>query len=214
MSEKKTIRLFYIDDHHVTRSGFRTIFRSSRDLVSVVGEANSVEQALEIAKDVDFDIMLLDLWFPSGDPLKNFSRLHMAFPNHPIVIYTGDRTTFWQRRMYKAGASGYIDKEADKTEIRTILEKVMSGIRCFPNYRPENEFKKVLDLYRDTQSGLSSEERNILTFLVDGYPSTAIAKKLNCNLSTIDKSLQRIRKKFKVISNIELVKILLLMDLV
>ncbi len=212
MAGNQAIRLYYIDDHQVTRSGFRTIFRSTRDTVTVVGEANSVRQALEEAGNTPFDIILLDLWFPSGDPLNNFSLLRAAFPDHPIVIYTGDRTTFWQRRMYKAGANGYIDKDAGKTEIRTILEQVMSGSRCFPNYRPENEFKKVIDGYRDAQYKLSEEEPQVVALLLEGLPSTAIAEKLALHTSTVDKALRRIRKKFKVSTNIELVKALLTMD--
>ena len=129
----QTIRLYYIDDRHVTRSGLRTVFRSSRDNIFIVGEANSVQEALTEAGKCTFDIILLDLWLQSGDPLKNFSLIHNAFPNHPVVIYTGDRTTYWQRKMYSAGANGYIDKEAEKTEIRMILEKVMQGEKCFPN---------------------------------------------------------------------------------
>lgn len=206
------IRLYYIDDHHVTRSGLRTIFRSSRDSVAIVGEAKSVEEALTDAKQHSFDIFLLDLWFPSGDPLQNFALLHTAFPNHPIVIYTGDRTTYWQRKMYGAGANGYIDKEADKAEIRMILERVMQGERVFPNYRPENEFKKVIDGYRDTHFKLPEEEQQILRLLVEGYPSIIIAEKTGHISSTIDKSLRRIRKKFKVSTNIELVKVFLMMD--
>jgi len=208
----QTIRLFYIDDHHVTRSGLRTVFRASRDNISVVGEAKSVQEALTDARKCTFDIILLDLWLPSGDPIKNFSLIHTAFPSHPIVIYTGDKTTYWQRKMYSAGAFGYIDKEAEKTEIRLILEQVMLGEKCFPNFRPENEFKKVIDAYRDAKFKLSEEEQQVLGFLVDGYQSSVIAEKLAVHVSTVDKSLRRIRKKFNVTSNIELVKVLLVMD--
>lgn len=171
-----------------------------------------MQEALTDARKNSFDIILLDLWFPSGDPLKNFSIIHNAFPSHPIVIYTGDRTTYWQRKMYSAGASGYIDKEAEKTEIRMILEQVMLGKKCFPNYRPENEVKKVIDAYRDAKFKLSEEEQQVLKLLVDGCPSLVISENLNIHASTVDKSLRRIRKKFNVSSNIELVKVLLMMD--
>ena len=206
------IRIYYIDDHHVTRSGLRSVFRSSRDQINIVGEARSVEEAVPDARQRSFDIILLDLWFPSGDPVNNFNVLHDAFPDHHIVIYTGDRTTYWQRKMYAAGASGYIDKEAPKAEIRRILEQVMQGKRVFPNYRPENEVKKVGDGYRDVYFRLSAEEQQIISLLLNGCPSSVIAEKLAIHNSTVDKSLRRIRKKFGVQTNIELVKVVMMMD--
>lgn len=208
----KPIRLYYIDDHHVTRSGLRTIFRSSRDSIYVVGEAKSIIEALEDAKFKSIDVFLLDLWLESGDPLKNFSLLHSAFPNHPVVIYTGDRTAHWQRKMYSAGAAGYIDKDAEKHEIQVVLEQVVQGNRCFTNYRPENNEKKIIDFYRDAKYELSVNEQSILKLLVNGDSSIVIAEKLSIHCSTVDKSLRRIRKKFHVQSNIELVKALLIMD--
>ena len=181
-------------------------------MIHIVGEADSVEEALTTAIGKPFDIMLLDLWFPSGNPVRNYEVLKNAFPDHPVVIYTGDRTTYWQRKMYRAGANGYIDKDADKTEIRMILERVMQGERVFPNYQPENEFKKIIDGYRDAGFGLHETEQQIIKLLVEGLPSKTIAEKLNIHCSTVDKTLRRIRKKFKVSNTIDLVKAILMLD--
>ena len=208
----QAIRLFYIDDHHVTRSGLRTIFRSSRDFVCVAGEAKSVEEALTLAGNISFDIFLLDLWLQSGDPLKNYQQLNAAFPNHPIVIYTGEKSAYWQRKMYHAGAYGYIDKEAEKTEIRLILEDVMLGNRSFPKYKPGNDTKNILNSHGNSRFELTEAEQHIITLLINGDPSNIIADKLHIHASTVDKSLRRIRKKMQVSSNIEMVKIFLMMD--
>ncbi|MDD4604382.1 MAG: helix-turn-helix transcriptional regulator [Bacteroidales bacterium] len=95
-----------------------------------------------------------------------------------------------------------------------ILEQVMLGNKCFPNYRPENHEKTGFDFYRDAKYDLSENEQKILRLLVNGDPSQAIAGTLAIHVSTVDKSLRRIRKKFHVSSNIELIKVLLMMDLV
>jgi DNA-binding NarL/FixJ family response regulator len=214
MAEESVIRLYYIDDHHVTRSGLRTLFRASRDFIHVTAEAKSIQEALECASGADFDVILLDLWLSTGDPMRNFTLLRQAFPKHPVVIYTGERATYWQRKMYAAGAAGYIDKEAEKTEIRLILETVMKGERCFPNYRPENQFRKLFNSHRDTTYQLTEEELQILRYMADGLCSSEISGLLDKHVSTIDKALRRIRKKFGVSSNIELLKTVIRLDLV
>lgn len=202
------IMLYYIDDHPVARSGFKTMFRASRDSINIAGEADSVEKAIEDGKHVKFDIILLDLWLKTGDPIDNFDKIKAAFPDHPIVIYTGDKTTYWQRNMYKAGAAGYIDKELGKDEIRTILEEIKNGARKF-YFTAENDVKKIHDLYRDSIYKLNNTEQNILKYLVDGFVASEIASILRFDISTIDKALRSIRKKFNVKNNIELVKAVL-----
>ncbi len=95
------IRIFIIEDHQVTIAGLRTYFRPSRDTVIITKTSNNIEEALLIEDPESFDVILLDLWLPSGDPSENFQKITAKFPGKPVVCYTAEVSLYWQRKMYK-----------------------------------------------------------------------------------------------------------------
>jgi len=134
------IRLFTIEDHPVIITGLRNTFRPSRDQIEIIGSANSVDEAVTKADPDTFDIFLLDLWIPGYHPLQNVKKLKENFPGKPVVMFTSEDSTVWQRKMFEAGAMAYLLKNAEKIEIKATLEKVSHGMTVFSGMiEPERE---------------------------------------------------------------------------
>jgi DNA-binding NarL/FixJ family response regulator len=206
------IRLFVIEDHNVTIAGLRTFFRPSRDPVQIVLTSASIEDALQVNDQGTFDIILLDLWLPKGEPVENFRRLTERFPGKPVVIYSAERAIGWQRKMYKAGAKGFINKDAEKSVIKDTLERVLAGETIYSAAMNDYQAKRVIRGYHDPKFGLTNEQIEVLQRFMDGMAPKEIAGDLGKDHSTINKILKHIREKFDVSNDVDLVKTVLNLD--
>jgi len=95
------IRLFTIEDHPVIITGLKNLFRPSRDEIEVIGSSPSVDDAIQKADPLAFDIFMLDLWIPSSHPLQNVKKLREHFPAKPIVMFTSEDSSVWQKKMFE-----------------------------------------------------------------------------------------------------------------
>jgi len=203
------IRLFTIEDHPVIITGLRNTFRPSRDGIEITGSANNVNEAIIKADPTTFDIFLLDLWIPGYNPLQNVNKIKENFPGKPVVMFTSEDSTLWQRKMFEAGAMGYLLKSADKNEIRLTLEKVSQGMTVFSGMiEPEREqiFRAG---FADPKYQLTPNQKEYVVFLSNGLTQHEIAEKKSLSLSTVEKTIKNIREKCSAHNNAELVKILL-----
>jgi DNA-binding NarL/FixJ family response regulator len=206
------IRIFIIEDHKVTIAGLRMFFRPSRDPVSIAKTSNTIEEALLIDDPDSFDVILLDLWLPTGDPAKNFLKLKAKFPGKPIVCYTGEDAFYWQSKMYSLGAKGFIHKTADKSFIENTLERVIKGETVYSLLMSGYQTKRTVQGYKSPEFGLTKEQQEIIKLFIDGSDAKDIAGKLGRNISSINKQLKKIRAKFEVSTNVNLLKKILSLD--
>jgi DNA-binding NarL/FixJ family response regulator len=202
------IRIFIIEEHPVTIAGLRTFFRPSRDTIIVNKTANSIDKALLIDHD-SFDVVLLDLWLPSGEPEDNFKKITAKFPGKPVVIYSGEMSVHWHRKMYKLGAKAFINKNADKSLIEDTLKRVIKGETVYSSGMQEYLSKRVIEGYRNPKFGLTTEQEEIIQYFLEGLSAKDIAGKLKKDLSTIHKQLKNIRDIFEVSSDANLMKAIL-----
>ena len=203
------IKIFIIEDHLVTIAGLRTFFRPSRDEIIIAKTATSIEDAL-LVEDLDsFNVILLDLWLPMGEPIENFQQIEKKFPGIPIVIYTSEESIHWQRKMYNLGAKAFINKKADKTMIESILRRVAKGETVFSSVINEFQTKMIVESYKNPRYGLSGEQEEIIHWFLEGFSTKEIAGKLGKDVSTINKGMKRIRKIFEVSNNVDLIKTIL-----
>jgi len=202
------MRVFVIEDHNIIVTGLRSYFRPSRDQVMISLNAGTIEEAILIDPG-SFDVILLDLWLPKGDPVDNFKEIQRHFPDKPIVIYTAERSLHWQRKMYKAGARGFLGKDATKVEILSVLTRVCHGETVYTKVMTTYEVKSTIEGFRDEKYELTDDHNEIIHWFLEGLTSKEIAGRLGKDRSTIDKALRHIRKVFEVENDIELIKILL-----
>jgi DNA-binding NarL/FixJ family response regulator len=192
----------------VTIAGLRTFFRPSRDTVIVAQTSTSIENALLVNEDL-FDVILLDLWLPTGDPAENFLKLTAKFPGKPVVCYTGEDSLYWQSKMYNLRVKGFIIKTADKSLIENNLERVIKGETVYSFLMSKYQTKRNIEGYRNPKFGLTKEQWKIIKQLMEGQSTNDIAEKLERNISSINKQLKKIRTIFGVSTNGDLIKIIL-----
>jgi DNA-binding NarL/FixJ family response regulator len=202
------IRVFTIEDHPIIITGLRSIFRPVRDGIEIIGSASNVDEAITAADPSLFDIFLLDLWIPGSHPLQNMKKIKEHFPGKPIVIFTSEDSTLWQRKMFEAGAIAYLLKSSERNEIRQTLEKVFQGMTVFTGMiEPERE-QAFRAGFADPRFILTPNQKEYVIFLANGLTQQEIAEKKNLSLSTVEKTIKIIREKCGARNNTELVKIL------
>jgi DNA-binding NarL/FixJ family response regulator len=203
------IRIFTIEDHPVIVTGLRNLFRPSRDEIEIIGSASSVEDAVARADPDTFDLFLLDLWLPNSHPLLNVKKIKEHFHGKPIVIFTSEDSSSWQRKMFESGVMAYLLKSTNKFEIKSTLEKVIKGQIVFSGLVEPNYEKKLASVLSGKKYHLTSNQQELVILLSSGLTQQQIADSKKTSVSTVEKTLKHVRDKFDAKNNAELVKILL-----
>jgi DNA-binding NarL/FixJ family response regulator len=200
------IRLFVVEDHPIIVSGLKNLFRPSRDEIEIIGNASDVEDAVTRADPETFDIFLLDLWIPNAHPLLNVRKLKDKFPHKPIVIFTSEDSSSWQRKMFEAGVVAYLLKNASKTEIKLTLEKVAKGQVVFSGTFEGDDEKKRSSVFLGQTIQLTANQKELVILLSSGLTQQQIADAKRTSVSTVEKTLKHLRDKCGAKNNAELVR--------
>ena len=203
------IRLFVIEDHPVIVTGLKNLFRPSRDEIEITGNAFNVDDAVLKADANSFDIFLLDLWLPDAHPLMNIKKLKEKFPGKPIVIFTSEDSSSWQRKMFEGGVMAYLLKSTNKSEIKSTLEKVIRGQIVFSGLVEPDYEKKLATILSGQKYHLTPNQQELVILLSSGLTQQQIADAKKTSVSTVEKTLKHVRERCDAKNNAELVKILL-----
>jgi DNA-binding NarL/FixJ family response regulator len=207
---EESIKLLYIEDHPVMVRGFRDIFRSSRDDVTMTVCANGVEEAIKKVKPGEFDLIILDLFLGDADPVCNILQLSAHFGKKPIIIYTGHTGVGLMKDAFASGVKAWVAKTAEKPEIKETIIRVYRGETIYPqeliryHLNPEAELSAITK----TTGKFTPDKQQLLimAWLSEGKTSQEIAAKhLKVTLSTVEKKLQAMRELAEVKTNCELV---------
>lgn len=203
------IRLFVIEDHPVIVTGLKNLFRPSRDEIEITGNAFNVDDAVMKADAETFDVFFLDLWLPDAHPLMNVKKLKEKFHGKPIVIFTSEDSSSWQRKMFEAGVMAYLLKSTNKSEIKSTLEKVIRGQIVFSGLVEPDYEKKLATILSGQKYHLTANQQELVILLSSGLTQQQIADAKKTSVSTVEKTLKHVRERCDAKNNAELVKILL-----
>jgi len=198
------IKVFIVDDHEIIREGLKKILKEETDLV-VVGEAQNGDEVLEHIKDIDCDIMLLDMNMPGRSGLDLIGDLKNLKPNMHILVLSIHPEDKFALRTLKAGASGYVCKDTALEELVIAIRKVFSKGRYISTTLAEQlAFDFMPDKEQLPHETLSGREQEIMVMLATGKKVKDIAADLNLSISTVFTYRVRIFEKLKIKSNVEL----------
>lgn len=194
-----TTRLVLADDHRMFRQGLRELIER-KTAFEVVGEATTGREALEQARALRPDILLLDIQMPELDGVAVARELATTDPDVKIVMLTMYRQDEHLIEAIKAGARGYLLKDADAEELISVLERVARGEsaldpaltgRVFDAFRRLNTAREQIDQ-------LTEREREILQLVAAGHDNRTVAQRLHLSEKTVGNRLSEIFSKLGV----------------
>ncbi len=184
------IRVFLVDDHKMVRRGLR-VFLSVHDDIEVVGEAESGRDALDTLGKTDADVVLMDLRMPEMDGPTAIARLSDEHPELQVIALTSFADESLVKRAMDAGATGYLMKEADETEIVSAIRLANEGQAVLA---PE-AMHALLERPSAGSVQLTERERQIMALLAKGLTNRQIAGRLDVSLSTVNFHVHNILDK-------------------
>ena len=196
------IRILIVDDHVLLRHGLVMVFALHKDL-TVVGEAKNGIEALKIAKATVPDVIIMDLSMPAMDGVEATRQIHKAVPSAKILILTTFGTSIDVSRALREGASGALVKDADDDELVRAIHCVVAGKQAF-----SREIKAMLK-NEPKPLELTPRQHELLTSIVRGLATDAIAANLGISSYSVNQQLDAIRKKLGAANRAEAVAIAL-----
>ena len=200
------IKILLVDDHAIVRDGLNRIISETPGM-EVVDEAENGQIALEIIwSKIEIDIVILDISMPgrSGlDILKEIKRYNNKLPVLMLSMHAEDQ---YALRTLKAGASGYLTKEAASTKLVDAIRKVYNGGKFISEQVTELLTLSLNDKNIDVpHKQLSDREYEVLTMIASGKTVVKISKELSLSDKTISTYRTRILEKMNMKTNAELI---------
>jgi DNA-binding NarL/FixJ family response regulator len=201
-SEQNTIRILIVDDHLIVRAGLTTLLGKEPGF-AVAGGARSGTEALQFLDQQDVDVVLLDLRMPNKGGLDVLPEI-IAHTSPPRVLILSSFE--YEEEIYraaKAGASGYLTKDASRAEIVEAIRRVTAGRLHFP----PTIAARLAD--REARTGLSPRERDILRMISKGLTNKEIGRALQISQFTVRNHVIHILEKLHASDRTEAVSIAL-----
>lgn len=204
------LRVLIADDHVVVREGFRALLEAQSD-IEVVGEATNGEEAVSQTRELQPDVVLMDITMPGMNGLEATRQIKQLSPDVKILALTmheGDEYFF---KILDVGASGYFVKGGSSAELISALKAVGQGeVFLYPTMT-----KKLLSDYlqrvrtgdnKERYDGLTNREREVLRLIAEGHTNQEIAKLLVLSIATVQTHRARIMAKLGLRNPTELIK--------
>lgn len=206
MSERDTITVLVVDDQHLMREGLVALLSLCPD-ISVLGEAGDGQRAVELAGELRPDVVLMDLRMPVMDGVSATRQLRAETETEVLVLttYSDDESI---AEALRAGARGYLTKDAGRAEIASAVRSAASGNATFD----AEVSRKLLDAFagqsghsasQSPPAGLTGRETEVLRLIADGKSNGEIARKLVISETTVKTHINNLFAKLGVRSRTE-----------
>lgn len=197
MKEKQ--RIVIAEDHTILRDGLRALIASDTSL-QVVGEARDGLEAIRLAETLKPDLVLMDLSMPRMSGMAAIQEIKRNSPEIKILVLTVHRTEEYILAALKAGADGYVVKDATHSELMLGIQGVLSG----KSFLSPEISEKVIEGYLEGKKTLKTStpwetlthrEQEILKMIAEGYRNRDIADYLCISVKTVEKHRANLMKK-------------------
>jgi DNA-binding NarL/FixJ family response regulator len=196
------INIGIVDDHAIVRTGLKQYFSEQVDL-RVVGEAASGREAIDLVRTTpDLDVLVLDLSMPGQSGIDALGMIRAKAPDVGILVLSGYPEEHYAVSMIRQGASGYLNKECDPTEILSAIRTIAMGRRYI-----SPAVAQLLAQQLDHKEGgaphehLSEREFQVFLKLAKGETAGDIAKALSLSVKTVSTYRTRLMEKMSLASN-------------
>jgi DNA-binding NarL/FixJ family response regulator len=200
------IRIVIADDHTIVREGLKQVLSAASDL-SVVGEAQNGQEALARVRELEFEVLLLDMSMPGKSGIDLIKQVHAEKPKLRILVLSMHGEQQYAVRAIKAGAAGYLTKEAASAQLVSAIRKVASGGAFVTSTVAEQlALGAMPDAAGPAHSALSDREFQVFREIVAGRSVTDIAQELKLSVKTVSTHKARILEKMNMSNQAELIR--------
>ncbi len=199
-------RVLIADDHPLVRDGLRTVISVAFDQADLF-EASSVTEAVEIvAREGDFDLVLLDLNMPDAQGFSGLTLLRDRFPSLPIVMVSASVDGLVVSSAIAHGAAGFIPKSLKRSQIVGAIQAILAGNIYVPDdFGPASDAMTEIDQIRQRMDLLTPQQRVVLGLIVAGKLNKQIAFELSVSMTTVKAHVSAILTKLNVFSRTQAV---------
>ncbi len=198
------VKILIADDHSIVRKGLIQIVKEMIPN-SEVDETENGEQALEMAKKNEYDIVILDISMPGKDGLEVLSILKEINPTLHVLILSTYSEDIYAIRAIKAGASGYLDKASAPDELARAINKIASGVKYISSTLAEKLALSLDDNFNKLpHEKLSEREFEVFRLIAQGFTVSEISEKLFLSPKTVSTYRTRILEKMLIKNNSEI----------
>jgi DNA-binding NarL/FixJ family response regulator len=198
------IRVLIADDHAIVRQGLRQILSDTDDM-EVTGEAGNGVEAVQLARQHEWDVMLMDVSMPDRNGIDALKMVRKEFPRLPVLILSMYPEDQYAIRALMAGAAGYLSKQCAPEQLVTAIRQVASG-KKYVSAALALELAEAItdDSGRPAHEKLSDREYQTLCMIASGRTLTQIGEELNLSVKTVSVYRARLLEKMRLANNAEL----------
>jgi len=200
------IRILVADDHAIVRRGLRQIVADESDM-EVVGEAQTAQEILDLARQEEWDVTVLNISMPGRGGFEALKALKQTHSKRPVLVLSMYPEDQFAVRAFRAGAAGYMIKESAPEELVQAIRKVVRGGKYVS---PSLAEKLAAELGEDTErpphEALSEREYHVLCLLASGKTVTQIAAEMSLSVKTISTYRARLLEKMRMKTNAEVTR--------
>lgn len=201
------VKILVVDDHDLVRMGISRILDDVEEF-SVVGNANTGEEAIRLVRELDPDVVMMDVKMPGIGGVEATKRIKLVNEEISIIAVTSCDDDLYPSKLMRAGASAYITKKAAPDEMIEAVNKVVSGQTYMSAEIAQQLALKSSSAVKSEDSPfeqLSDRELQVAMMTIRGQKPNEISDILNVSAKTVNSFRYRIFEKFKISSDVELV---------
>ena len=191
-------RLLIADDHELARAGLRSMLAGETDL-TVVGEASTGREAVERCRQLQPDLVLMDVRMPELDGIGATRAIKQQCPRTSVIMVTMYENPDYLYQALKAGAAGYVLKDATQQQVLTAVRQVLDGeVLLNPSLATQLLRRLALEVPQTAQPAvetLTPREGEVLQLLAQGQTNREIARNLRVSVGTVKVHVERIIAK-------------------
>lgn len=202
------LKILLAEDHRILREGLKRLIAEQPDM-EVVGEADNGIAAWQQTKELEPDIVLMDITMPQLNGADATVKIRELCPNVKVIALTAHRASAYLNEVLKAGASGYVLKQAAIDELLEAIQTVARGGTYIDSDSRESLVHSPLDdrVYKGESQGkpLSQREIQVLSLVANGFTNKEIANELSISVKTVETHKTNSMQKLDLKSRAEVV---------
>lgn len=200
------IKVLIADDHAVVRQGLKHII--ARDShIEVVGEAENGNEVLERVKELDINVILMDIEMPEKNGMETLAHLKTSNPSLPVIILSIFAEEQYGLRLIQSGASSYLSKTCPPGQLLEAIHKVANGGKYITSSLGELLVRNMdNEANKPVHESLSNREYQIFFMIASGKKQKDIASELSISINTVNVHRANILKKLNAKSNSEIIR--------